>query len=144
MTQAKVLLVSDDVEAGQFWAYTLKQKDLQITIVGSAQEAVDFSDPEAFDLVIINVCTPQLDGVALCRQLRTKTVNPILLFTYRWEESYLLEAYEAGIDECITKPIGFRLFLAKVVTWLRQSWTETTKAIIGGIGLDLMAFLLGS
>lgn len=64
---ARVLFVSDDPETGPIWAYALGQRGLEVVAVGSAEEALDQWAKETFDLVIIDVCTPQLDGIDLGR-----------------------------------------------------------------------------
>lgn len=119
--RGKVLLVSDDPEAGGIWAYALGQKELEVVLVGSAEEALHRLAEDVFDLVVIDVNTPQLDGIDLCRRLRAETVIPILLCTLRGDEAHVLEAYQAGVNECIVKPIDPSLFLAKVGAWLRRS-----------------------
>lgn len=66
-----------------------------------------------------------------------EAVNPILLMTPRRHEAHLLEAYQAGVDECIVKPISPSLFLAKVKSWLRRSWTVPAEALNGVQAGDL-------
>jgi DNA-binding response OmpR family regulator len=127
--KGKVLLVSDDSESAGFWAYALGQKGLEVVRAGSAEEALDRWRAETFDLIIIDVYTPQLDGVDLGRRLRAEAVNPILLLTPDGAEANLLEAYQAGVDECVVKPISPRLLLAKVRDWLRRSWTIPAEAL---------------
>lgn len=119
---ARTLLVSDDPETAQIWAYALGEMGLQAVVAGSAQEALDRWAEGVCDLILIDVHTPQLDGIDLCRRLRAEAVNPILLFTPTTDEAHLQEAYRAGVDECIVKPIDPSLFRAKVRAWLRRSW----------------------
>lgn len=129
MKKIKVLLVSDDPESAGFWAYAPGQKGFEVVLAGSAEEALDRWRGETFDLIMIDVYTPQLDGIELCRQFRAEAVNPILLLTPDGAEAHLLEAYGAGVDECVVKPISPRLLLAKVRDWLRRSWTIPTAAL---------------
>jgi len=138
--KARVLLVSDKPETGQLWAYALGQQEIEAVLVGSAKEVLDRWAEGIFDLLVIDVHTPQLDGIDLCRRLRAEAINPILLFTPGRSEAHILEAYEAGVDECVTKPISPLLFLAKVRAWLRRSWTVPTEALdsfqVGDLRLD--------
>jgi two-component system response regulator RegX3 len=129
MIKTRVLLVSDDPEAGRVWTYALGQRDVQVVLLGSAKDALARWAEEAFDLVIIDVYTPQLDGIDLCRRLRAEAIAPILLFTPRGDETHILQAYQVGADECIVKPISPPLFLAKVRAWLRQAWTVSAEAL---------------
>jgi len=93
---------------------------LEVALAGSAEEAMTQWTNGVFDLTLIDVHTPQLDGVDLCRRLQAEAVNPILLLTPRSDEAHLLEAYQAGADECIAKPIS---------PSLRRSWTVPTEAL---------------
>ena len=140
MINAKVLLVSDGLETRDAWAYTLRQRGAHVILTDSARDALDRWIEGTFDLIVIDACTSQLDGIGLCRRLRTEALNPILLLIPTGSESCILEAYQAGVDECILKPISPSLFLAKTKAWLRHSWTVPTEALdhlqIGDIALD--------
>lgn len=137
---AKVLLISDNIAAGQIWIQTLKQKGLEAVLVGSIEEALTRWIEDTLDLIIFDIYNPQLDEIDLCRQLRAEVINPILLFTSKSDEVHLLEAYEVGLDECIVKPISPLLFLAKVTAWLRRSWAVPAQALdclqVGDFQLD--------
>jgi len=135
-----VLLVNDDPETGSIWAHALRQRQLEVELVSTSKEAYAARGLNIYDLVIINVYTTQLDGISLVNELRTQGVVPILLFAYRSDEEYLLQAYKAGVDEYVSMPIGPRLFLAKVTAWLRRSWTVSADALdvlrVGAVQLD--------
>ena len=135
-----VLMVDDDNEIGQIWAHALRQRQLAVVLVTSANQALSAREVNIFDLVIINAHTPQLDGIDLVQKLRAMGVVPILLFTPRSDEEFLLKAYAAGVDECVATPIGPRLFLAKIMAWLRRSWTVSVENMgmlqVGPVRLD--------
>jgi DNA-binding response OmpR family regulator len=135
----KVLLVSGEVEAGQFWADALRRCGADVTVAWSAPEALDCWEQGGFDLILVDAYA-HLDGVALCRHLRSRAVNPILLLAPGGDEAYLLEGYRAGADECVLKPIGPAVLLAKVNAWLRHRWTVRVEALnpveAGGIRIE--------
>lgn len=118
----RVMIVCDDPDTCQIWAYCLRQRGIEVIASGSAEVVLKQWAEQIPDLVVIDVNTPGLDGIALCQRLREVTITPILLFTPRNNESHLLEAYRAGVDECVAKPVSPALFLAKVKVWLRRSW----------------------
>jgi DNA-binding response OmpR family regulator len=128
-TEARVLLLTDHPETGQLWTMALARRGILAEMVGSMEEALGRWSTWAFDLLIVDAHSPQLDSVGLCRQLRAEVVNPILLLTPQADELHLLAAYRAGVDECIVKPIGPALFLAKVSAWLHRSWTVNAEAL---------------
>jgi DNA-binding response OmpR family regulator len=129
MMGARVLLVSDEPEAGRIWAFALQQMGLETILTSGIQDALQEWAAGPFDLVVIDVHTPHLDGVDLCRRVRAEAANPILLFTPESDEAHVLKAYQAGVDECVVKPISPTLFLAKVRAWLRRSWTVPAGAL---------------
>src|SRR3990170_3299389 len=127
--EAKVLIVSDDSETAKIWAYSLRQKRLDVIVAGTAEEATNRWAEDIPDLIVIDVNTPQLDGIDLCRNLRGESVVPILLLTPRNNEAHILEVYQAGVDECVPKPISPALFIAKVTAWLRRTWMMPAEAL---------------
>ena len=135
-----VLLVSNEHEVGGIWAYALRQQGLVVTLTASAAGALAHWAEGPRDLVLIDICGPELQGVELARRLRAETGNPILLFTPRRDEGHLLDGYRAGADECVVKPVSPSLFLAKVRVWLRRSWSAPTRSLAdlerGGLRLD--------
>jgi DNA-binding response OmpR family regulator len=124
-----VLLVGDDREVGGIWSFALRQMGLQPVLAHSATEALSLWERQAYDLVLIDVSGPRLDGIGLARRLRAEAVNPILLFTPDREETQVLQAYQAGVDECVLKPVSPAMFLAKVRAWLRRTWTVPTAGL---------------
>jgi DNA-binding response OmpR family regulator len=126
---AKILLISDDQIAARTWAYLFSQKGLATELTRSAEEALALWETDSFDLIVIDVQTPALDGIDLCKQLRAVAVNPILFLPFQRDEPHLLQAYEAGVDECIAKPVSPQLFLAKVLAWQRRAWMVPTEAL---------------
>ena len=125
----RILLISDDLESNNIWAYILTQKGLDVLTAGSADSALELFSKDPFDLIIINYYFDINEALALARQFRNEIANPLLLFVSTQEESVLLDAYEMGVDECIIKPISHRLFVAKITAWLRRSWTIPTEAL---------------
>ena len=125
----RILHVTNDREVGEIWAYALRQMGLYVTLTASAVDALAAWEQDTFDLILIDVCAPDLDGIALARQLRALAANPILLFTNHCDEGYLIAAYTAGVDECAIKPVSPSLFLAKVRAWLRRAWMVPAAAL---------------
>jgi DNA-binding response OmpR family regulator len=123
--QDRVLLVSEDPQAGDIWAHALSHRGVDVVLAGSGEDALRrwAENGRDADLILIDVCTQQFDGIALCRRLRTVTDEPILLLMPSRDELLQLEAYQSGVDECIAKPIGPLILVAKVLAWLRYQQT---------------------
>ena len=126
---AKVLIVCDDPDTCQTWAYCLKQKGVEVITSGLAHKVINQWTEEIPDLVVIDVNTSQQEGLVLCRRIREEMIIPILLFTPQNNESHILEAYQSGVDECVPKPVSPALFMAKVKVWLQRSWTVPAESL---------------
>jgi DNA-binding response OmpR family regulator len=138
--QANVLLISDDSECVRIWSYALKGKNIESSISNSPQEALHMSLELPPDMTVIDIRSAEFDGINLVSRLREQAVVPILLLTPWNNETHILEAYQAGADECVVKPISPSLFLAKVKAWLRRTWSMPAESLdtlqVGGLRLD--------
>ncbi len=128
-----ILLVSDNLEFGGIWTYALHQRGLEVAHARTEQEAIEHLQEVLYDLVIIDIYLQGQDSIALCRQICPQTGGPVLLLTSRNDEAYVLAAYEAGVDECIVKPLSPSLFLAKVAVWLRHARAGILAKESGGL-----------
>jgi DNA-binding response OmpR family regulator len=130
-----ILFFQDDCDTGALWASLLRQKELVVTCVDLNAGAADLYQEQNFDLIIVNLCTAYAQGLDACRKLRGLFINPILLLASAHTEAYVLQAYEAGIDEFIPTSIDPRILLAKLNAWLRHTWTISTAAL-GDVQVD--------
>ena len=137
---ARILLISEEAEAGQIWAFCLQREGAEVVLARNAHEVREQWEAKAPDMLIIDMYGGQLDGIGLCRSLRGEASAPILLLIPRADEHSLLASYSAGADECIVKPISPLVFLAKVQAWLRWSYTVPVDLLRplrnGGLTLD--------
>jgi two-component system response regulator RegX3 len=118
---AKVLIISDELSTAEVWGFSLNIVGLNVTLIGIADPILETWIELAPDLIIIEDFNKDVEEIELCRQLRKETAVPILFLTGKTEESFQLQVYEVGADECITFPITPRLFQAKVKAWLRRT-----------------------
>ena len=140
LTGTRVLLVSDDLDMGRIWAYALLQTGLEVTLARLVDDPLSLWGEGAYDLAIVDIYDLHREAISLCRQLRAQAVNPIVLLTPTGDEDRVMEAYQAGVDECVVKPTSPCLLLAKVRVWLRRSWTVPARALdrfqVDGLCLD--------
>ena len=115
----KVLLVTQDTEAGQLWADALQRHGLEIA-VGPDNGLSQHWEEDGFDLAVVDAHN-QCDGLKVCQRLRAGTVNPILLLAASCDDDFCVAAYRAGVDECIEKPVSPAILVAKVQAWLRHA-----------------------
>jgi DNA-binding response OmpR family regulator len=102
----------------------IREKGLVAILETSVRRAMGRAVEDIPDLVIIDVNASHQERIALCNKFRALSSSPILLFLPSNNEAEILEAYQAGVDECVVKPISPAIFLAKIAAWSRRSWTE--------------------
>lgn len=122
---AKIFVVCDQKDTAPVWGYILGQHGLNVILEPSFEKAVDRWSAEITDLVVIDVDIPHEDRIELYIRFRAASVAPILMFLPAYHETQILEAYSAGVDEVVIKPISPAIFLAKTLAWMRRSWTVT-------------------
>jgi DNA-binding response OmpR family regulator len=123
MINGRVMMLTDEKEAGQLWSHVLQQRGISVVVVSNFKNALSHWTADVFDMVIIDLYSSQQDASQICQILRSEIVNPILIFTNNRSEPEMLKAYDAGVDEYVIKPVSPLVFLAKVAAWLRRSGT---------------------
>jgi DNA-binding response OmpR family regulator len=122
-TGARVLVVEDEPHIRDLIALHLQLEGLTASAVGDGDEGLRLARAEPFDLVILDLMLPGLDGITVCRAIRRDTQNddvPILMLTARREESDKVLGLESGADDYLTKPFGVRELIARVRALLRR------------------------
>ena len=120
----RVFIVCDQTDTAPIWGYMIREKGLVAILETSVQRAMGRAVEDIPDLIIIDVNASHAERIALCKKFRALSSSPILLFLPTNNEIEILEAYEAGVDECVIKPISPSIFVAKIAAWSRRSWTE--------------------
>src|SRR3954470_18524667 len=122
-SQVRVLVVEDDQHIRELVLLHLSLEGFATASSGDGAEGLQLARTERFDLIILDVMLPGLDGVTVCRAIRRephlKDV-PILMLTARREESDKVNGLESGADDYLTKPFGVREFVARVRALLRR------------------------
>ncbi len=119
--QAKVLILTDEKEIGQIWAYSLEQMNLSVTVLEFKEVDCESILADPPDLLVLDDAKGDNHRITMLHQCRAEAAMPILLLTVRTDENYILEAYQAGVDDCLPYPVSPRMFLAKMRALLRRS-----------------------
>ena len=128
-TAPKVLIVSNQKTTGPLWVFSLQQQNLNVALESIPANTLARWEKEIPDLIILDINLPEPLTLDLIGNLRAETLVPILLLTPVRSEEYVLEAYKAGVDDCLIKPVSPSLFQAKIRVWLRRS---------GNISIDVL------
>lgn len=133
----RVLIVSNQQTTGPLWVFSLQQQDLHVMLEADPSKTLQRCEMETPDLIILDINLPEAQTLDLIKSLRAEMVIPILLLTPPRAEENVIEAYKAGVDDYMIKPVSPSLFNAKVKVWLRRSWSATTNTLdpvkIGGM-----------
>jgi len=119
----KVFVVCDQRDTAPVWGHILRQQGLIVVPETSIEKAIDRWSTEMHDLVVIDLDLDHEERMELYQKFRAVSVAPILLFLPTYHETEILEAYHAGVDDVVVKPVSPAIFLAKIFAWMRRSWT---------------------
>ena len=125
----KVLIVSNQQTTGPLWVFSLQQQKLNVVLEAVPANTLARCEAESPALIILDTNLSGEQTLELIRNLRAEMLTPILLLTPARTDEFVLEAYKAGVDDCISKPVGPSLFQAKVRVWLRRFGSIPTEAL---------------
>jgi len=125
----KVLIVSNQQTTGPLWVFSLQQQKLNVALEAVPANTLARCEAESPDLIILDINLPEAQTLELIRGLRAEMLTPILLLTAARTDEFMLEAYKAGVDDCIPKPASPSLFQAKVKVWLRRFGSISVDAL---------------
>ena len=117
----RILLVDDEQSIQTLLSYPLRKDGYHVTSALDGSEALRRFDEGRFDLVILDLMLPKLDGIEVCRQLRSRSQVPIIMLTAKGSETDKVAGLELGADDYITKPFSMREFRSRVKAALRRS-----------------------
>lgn len=119
---AKILLVEDDLNFGQVLKNYLELNSFSVVLARDGQAGLEAFGKGGFDLLILDVMMPKMDGFALARQVRNMDARiPVFFLTAKGMKEDMLEGYRSGADDYLTKPFDTDVLLFKIRTMLRRS-----------------------
>jgi two-component system KDP operon response regulator KdpE len=117
----RILIVDDEQQITRVLRMSLGAQGYTIRTAADGEAALDVLNDWSADLVITDLSMPNMDGIELCRQLRSKGQVPILVLSVKGEEQSKVEALDAGADDYVTKPFSMNELLARVRACLRRA-----------------------
>jgi DNA-binding response OmpR family regulator len=117
----RILLVDDELPIQTLLSFPLQKDGYDVVQASDGREALARFDEQNFDLVVLDVMLPRMDGLEVCRRLRAKSSVPIIMLTAKSEEIDKVLGLELGADDYITKPFSMREFRSRVKAALRRA-----------------------
>ena len=124
MEDKKILVVDDEPDILEILSYNLKKEGFQVSVANNGEEGLKKAEQEKPDLIILDIMMPQMDGVEVCRILRSRKEfdNTLIAFLTAREEDYSqIAALDVGGDDYITKPIKPRVLMSRVKALMRRA-----------------------
>jgi DNA-binding response OmpR family regulator len=118
---ARILLVDDEQSIQTLLSYPLRKDGYEVIPAHDGQEALERFAEQRFDLVVLDLMLPKMDGIEVCRRMRSRSRVPIIMLTAKGDEIDKVVGLEMGADDYITKPFSMSEFRSRVRAALRRS-----------------------
>jgi two-component system, OmpR family, response regulator MtrA len=140
---ARVLLVEDDASIREVAKLGLEQAGFRVTTAPDGREGLLHFRQGPFDLVVLDVMLPHLDGYEVCRQIRAESRVPIIMLSAKSDTVDVVVGLELGADDYVTKPFEMAELVARARAAVRRSSTEPEEPVIarGELEIDPAAFV---
>ena len=140
----RVLLVEDDPTVRETASLLLERAGLRVSAVADGRKAVDMVAESSFDLVVLDLMLPSLDGFGVCRAIRLHSQVPIVMLTARTDTVDVVTGLELGADDYVTKPFKGPELVARVRAALRRRTVDDDLPVlrIADLEIDTSAFRL--
>lgn len=134
-----LLVVEDDEQLRSALSLTLRSRGYSVVAVGTGGEGLARAGARRFDVVVLDLGLPDMDGVELIEQLRAVTAVPVVVLSARRDQRDKVVALDAGADDYLTKPFGMEELLARIRAAMRRSGPVLSDAVVttDGFRVDL-------
>lgn len=134
----RILIIEDEKRMAAFIQRGLKEQHYAVDVANSGDEGLFLAETNTYDLIVLDIMLPGVDGFAVCRKLRQSGNNvPILMLTARDDVRDRIFGLDSGADDYLTKPFAFGEFLARVRVLLRRRQPENTTLLkVADLELD--------
>ncbi len=136
----RMLVIEDEKKITNFIRRGLKEEGYSVDLAYDGEEGYFLASSEKYDLIVLDVMLPKMDGLSLCRKLRREdNTTPIIMLTAKDMIKDKVAGLDAGADDYLTKPFAFEEFLARIRALLRKrDVPRSTKLQVGDLALDLL------
>ena len=129
MADNKILVVDDEEDILELVRYNLARDGYRVVCAASGEQALNKAGSEPFDLIVLDLMLPGIDGLEVAKRLKSKPETrhiPIIMLTAKGEEADIVTGLELGADDYVTKPFSPRILIARVKAVIRRRVKEET------------------
>lgn len=140
--ETSILIVDDEVQMRRLLRTTLENEGYRTTVAENGAEAIRIAESSRFDLMLLDLGLPDMDGTEVLKRVRSWAQYPVLILSARTEEQGIITALDAGANDYLTKPFRTGELTARIRTALRvynSAAKQSTVHTFGGITVDLDA-----
>ncbi|KMT21185.1 response regulator transcription factor [Clostridium cylindrosporum] len=130
MKNINILVVEDDIDIQELIKEFLLSEEYSVDTASDGLEGIEKFNKGNYELVILDIMLPKLDGYGVCKMIRSKSSTPIIMLTALNEESDELKGFELKVDDYITKPFSFNILIKRVEAVLRRVYGSENENII--------------
>lgn len=133
-----ILIIEDEEKIARFVELELKHEGYEVSKAFNGREGLEMAQSESFDLILLDVMLPELNGLEVLRRIRKDSNIPIIMLTARDAVMDTVSGLDAGADDYITKPFAIEELLARIRVALKKTITDksTNKLSVGNVILD--------
>ena len=130
----RILLVEDDKQTARFILMGLKQEGYSVNHAENGEDGLHFSEIEDYDLAIVDIMMPKLDGLKMIEQLRKKKISmPVIILSAKNTVDDRVRGLQAGGDDYLVKPFAFTELLARIKAIIRRANSKTETTVLHSI-----------
>ncbi|PEV05867.1 DNA-binding response regulator, partial [Bacillus thuringiensis] len=126
MKNYHILVVEDDQEIQELIKQFLMTQQYKVIVASDGLEGMKQFNKQSFDLILLDVMMPNLNGFEVAKMIRSQSNIPIIMLTALEEEQDQMKGFDLGIDDYITKPFSFHVLMRRVEAVLRRSNNQST------------------
>lgn len=116
----KVLLAEDERNLRNIVKTALSQNGFEVDTANDGEEAIMKVNKNVYDIIILDIMMPKIDGVEVCKYIRTKYDVPVIFLTALNQEKDIVNGYEVGADEYVVKPVSMPILMAKINALIKR------------------------